>query len=278
MALRRWLNLSLTLKKPKGTILAAKLASRAEPKLHKTTKLAPPCLNLFIRGDRGTLNGQITYNGEKLPFFSTGIRCNPKDFDREKNVVRGDRTATLRIQALPNKFHRILARYEITDQPYNLEAIRDELLNINHNPVPTLLEAARRYHASKYEAMSHDFTKGTLRAVRTKLTGVPDFVREYLLRDDIPLHEIKPGIAYDLRTYFMGKEYRALRPSTANRHVKIFKAIFDFAIANGWMVTNPLTGYRHRNDYRVKPHLTAEQLDTLRGLILSTPSLLLEHM
>ncbi|MCY7350695.1 MAG: site-specific integrase [Cytophagaceae bacterium] len=265
------------MKKPKGTILAEKLAPKAPPKLRKNTPLAPPTLNLFIRGDRGTLNAQITYNGSKLPFFSSGIRCSPEDFDREKNVIRGDRTATLRIQTLVNRFNLILAHYEITSKPYNLEAIRDELLNIETKPILTLLEAARQFYASKYEAMSHEFTEGTLKAVRTKMTGVPDFVREYLGRDDMPLQEFTPGIAHDLKAYFMGKEHRGLRPSTANRHIKTFKGIFDFAVANGWLVTNPLTGYRHRNDYRPKPHLTAEQLEAMRGLVLASPSLQLER-
>lgn len=265
------------MKKPKGTILAEKLSPKNEPKSRKTIRLAPPSLNLFIRGDRGTLNAQLAHNGVKLPFFSTGIRCSPDDFDRGKNVIRGDRTSTLRIQALVSRFNLILARYEINGQPYDLEAIRNELLNIESNPTPTLLEAARRFYASKYEAMSHEFTEGTLRAVRTKMTGVPDFVREYLGRDDIPLHEITPSIAHDLRAYFMGKEHRALRPSTANRHIKTFKGIFDFAVANGWLATNPLIGYRHRNDYRPKPHLTAEQLTTLRRLSPAALSLQLER-
>jgi hypothetical protein len=153
------------------------------------------------------------------------------------------------------------SRFKALDKPLSAEILKNAYLGIGERQA-TLQEALKFYNSRFAEKVrTGQKAANTLKCLRTTRDKILTFVKHRFRVADIPLTEIKSSFAPDFEHFLTTVE--GVGNNMAMKYIKILKRVMKMAVDQGWIATNPLTGFRCSYQEPQRERLTMEEVMTL---------------
>jgi integrase len=152
-------------------------------------------------------------------------------------------------------------RFQALDKPLSAEILKNVYLGIGERQ--TTLQEALEFYNSRFAEKVRTGHKAvnTLKCLCTTRDKVLAFVKHRFRVADIPLAEIKSSFAPDFEHFLT--TVKRVGNNTAMKYIKILKRVMKMAVEQGWITTNPLTGFRCSYQEPQRERLTMEEVMTL---------------
>jgi site-specific recombinase XerD len=152
-------------------------------------------------------------------------------------------------------------RLKVLEKEVSAEILKDAYLGIGEKE-KTLRELLTSYEERFMEKVSSG-TKAlsTLKSFRTTRDKILAFVTKQFKVSDIPLSKIKISFASDFDHYLTTKD--RIGSNTSMKYIKIFKRVLKLAVDQGWMESDPLTGFACHYEEPTRDRLTMEEVMAL---------------
>lgn len=212
----------------------------------------------------------IAYQKDRC-LFSSGIECNPTDFDSKALTIKGEPEKTLYLKNMVQDAETCYHELKITKRAIDLYLIKATVLGQYIQGIPTLQIAVDKFfelETSKEKAGIVSI--GHWRKVR----GFHNHIRAFMYhqyRLYVPLEYVVPAHAQAMLIFLQAEQ--KLSSNVANYIVAHFKRILNFALENEWITRNPLMNFKRKTDYSGKARLTREDLRKLETAEIFAPSL-----
>ena len=98
----------------------------------------------------------------------------------------------------------------------------------------------------------------TLKRLEITKQKIISFLKYRYKRSDIALKDIKFSLAPDLEHFFT--TVQMISGNTAMKYIKILKQVIKMSVENGWLASNPLSGFKCTYEEPERDRLTMEEL------------------
>ena len=167
------------------------------------------------------------------------------NINRVLDVIRSD---------IQRHFSLIIARQEHV----TADAVKNVYLGIKEKEY-TLCEAFEMHNrrfAEKVKAGNK--SSQTLKRLEITKQKIISFLKYRHKRSDIALKDIKFSMAPDLEHFFT--TVQMISGNTAMKYIKILKQVIKMSVENGWLASNPLSGFKCTYEEPERDRLTMEEL------------------
>jgi len=155
---------------------------------------------------------------------------------------------------LQKHFSFMLAR----EENISAESLKNVYLGIKEKEY-TLCEAFEMHNrrfAEKVKAGNK--SSQTLKRLEITKQKIISFLKYRYKRSDIALKDIKFSLAPDLEHFFT--TVQMISGNTAMKYIKILKQVIKMSVENGWLASNPLSGFKCTYEEPERDRLTMEEL------------------
>ncbi|MEA5402550.1 tyrosine-type recombinase/integrase [Arcicella sp. DC2W] len=216
-----------------------------------------------------SINARLSYDGKTFDKF-TGIKCNRGEF--KNGQVKGNPEINSLLKSYENNLHNAFVRLKDRGEGIDLQRIAICMFGASVvAEAPKLLDAIDRYLQAYYFDKGNDFSKITKAKNKRYGNHLKQWAKSFFGREGIALAEIKPAHELEIIKYM--KSQRQSQHNYATMHVQWLKRVYDFAIANEWVLRNPFMGFSPRYDKVKIMYLTQKEVKRLEELKLSKGSL-----
>ncbi len=190
--------------------------------------------------------------------FSTGITCEPQNFDLKSQRTENDFNKNKLLDYIQSQANELYAQMILTDRDTSLKVIKNAILGTQSYVIPNVFELLDEYLADCGKRVGKTHAHRTYQRYRQSNEIIKSFVRHQYKTEKLRLSELKPIIARQLETYMMvekGNQY--------SYYVKVgeyFRQVLHYALLNEYIDVNPLS--LHKFTKRRKPieYLTPDEL------------------
>lgn len=147
---------------------------------------------------------RIYLNNERLPIGSAGVAVDPKQWDNDKNRLKGRTTEVLQInQQLDNiqaGIQSIFRRLELSEN-LSLELIKSEYLG-KKEQTETVLTLFDKHNNDMRTQVNISISSATLQKYENCKRHLINFLKTKYSRSDLKLSEMTPVVIHDFQVYF----------------------------------------------------------------------------
>ena len=194
--------------------------------------------------------------------FSTGQYIEENCWDHKQQQVNSkhpdastiNRILDIMRSDLQKHFSFMLAR----EENISAESLKNVYLGIKEKEY-TLCEAFEMHNrrfAEKVKAGNK--SSQTLKRLEITKQKIISFLKYRYKRSDIALKDIKFSLAPDLEHFFT--TVQMISGNTAMKYIKILKQVIKMSVENGWLASNPLSGFKCTYEEPERDRLTMEEL------------------
>ncbi len=216
---------------------------------------------------------RIYLNNERLPVGSTGIAINAKQWDNDKNRLRGRTTEALQInQQLDNiqaGLQTIFRNWELSEE-LSLELIKSEYLG-KKEQTDTILSLFEKHNSDIRSQVGITKSSATLQKYENCKRHFTLFLKSKYGRSDLKLSEVTPIVIHDFRIFMIS--VNKCQPNTATRILKFLKTVTIFGRKSGILHIDPFRETRFRLDPVDRGFLTDEEIKIIIQKEFATPRL-----
>lgn len=216
---------------------------------------------------------RIYLNNERLPVGSTGIAINAKQWDNDKNRLRGRTTEALQInQQLDNiqaGLQSIFRNWELSEE-LSLELIKSEYLG-KKEQTDTILSLFEKHNNDIRSQVGITKSSATLQKYENCKRHFTLFLKSKYGRSDLKLSELTPIVIHDFRIFMIS--VNKCQPNTATRILKFLKTVTIFGRKSGILHIDPFRETRFRLDPVDRGFLTDEEIKIIIQKEFATPRL-----
>ena len=216
---------------------------------------------------------RIYLNNERLPVGSTGIAINAKQWDNDKNRLRGRTTEALQInQQLDNiqaGLQTIFRNWELSEE-LSLELIKSEYLG-KKEQTDTILSLFEKHNNDIRSQVGITKSSATLQKYENCKRHFTLFLKSKYGRSDLKLSELTPIVIHDFRIFMIS--VNKCQPNTATRILKFLKTVTIFGRKSGILHIDPFRETRFRLDPVDRGFLTDEEIKIIIQKEFATPRL-----
>lgn len=216
---------------------------------------------------------RIYLNNERLPVGSTGIAINAKQWDNDKNRLRGRTTEALQInQQLDNiqaGLQTIFRNWELSEE-LSLELIKSEYLG-KKEQTDTILSLFEKHNNDIRSQVGITKSSATLQKYENCKRHFTLFLKSKYGRSDLKLSELTPIVIHDFRIFMIS--VNKCQPNTATRILKFLKTVTIFGRKSGILHIDPFRETRFRLDPVDRGFLTDEEIKIIIQKEFPTPRL-----
>lgn len=238
--------------------------------IRKLSSSVYPRFNGNHKAKEVSLYVTLGYN-RQVCTFSTGIRCNPANFNRETLNIKGDADKSLELKSLIINVQTCFRELRFTGRPIDLSLIKATVLGLYINGVPSLSKTIDDF----FETVTNEENAGIVTVGHwRKVRGFHNHIRAFAKHRysaNAGLEAVLPADARAMLTYLQAN--RNLSANVANYIVAHFKRIMNFALENEWITRNPFLNFRRKTAYQGKDRLTKLELEKLEKLEIFSASL-----
>lgn len=216
---------------------------------------------------------RIYLNNERLPIGSAGVAVDPKQWDNDKNRLKGRTTEVLQInQQLDNiqgGLQAIFRRLELSED-ISLELIKSEYLG-KKEQIDTIMSLIEKHNNDVRSQVGISKTEATLQKYENCKRHFTSFLKSKYKRTDLKLSEVTPIVIHDFRIYLLS--IQKCMPNTATRILKFFKTIILFGRKNGFLTHDPFREIRFHLEPVDRGFLTDHEIKSIIQKEMVTPRL-----
>ncbi len=216
---------------------------------------------------------RIYLNNERLPIGSAGVAVDPKQWDNDKNRLKGRTTEVLQInQQLDNiqgGLQAIFRRLELSED-LSLELIKSEYLG-KKNQIDTIMSLIEKHNNDIRSQVGISKTAATLQKYENCKRHFTSFLKSKYKRTDLKLSEVTPIVIHDFRIFLLSVQQ--CMPNTATKILKFFKTIILFGRKNGFLTHDPFREIRFHLEPVDRGFLTDHEIKSIIQKEMVTPRL-----
>ena len=188
----------------------------------------------------------LTVNGERS-FFSTGKRVCVQNWDKSRQLVRGNSDESKSINkflsAVKAKIYQKEA--ELIDRGFVItaellrDAYFDKVESLKEHSLMSVLEA----HNSQCRSMvGKTISKATYFNFEHGGRLLKNYIQSRYDRNDLYLRELNLSFIQGFHSYLLGE--CGMRQNTTTKHLKFLKKLLNVAVANNYISFNPFNAYK----------------------------------
>lgn len=215
----------------------------------------------------GTIYGYITVNGVRSKEFSTFIRTTDKNWNAQKQELRGDDAIyNSDLYLIREKLHDIRRAIEKADGVLSADAVMRTYL-MPTQQLPTFLEVLELFLAQRAVDVSTGLiVEETHETDRKYANNLKAFIAAHRL-PGILCGEWTEKLVHVLLDWIIKQNGK--KRAYANRHVTFLKMVVKYAIRQEYADRNKLTDIQLKHDKQAKPmYLTKEEVALLEATCL----------
>jgi site-specific recombinase XerD len=187
---------------------------------------------------------RIYLNNERLPIGSAGVAVDPKQWDNDKNRLKGRTTEVLQInQQLDNiqaGIQSIFRRLELSEN-LSLELIKSEYLG-KKEQTETVLTLFDKHNNDMRTQVNISISSATLQKYENCKRHLTNFLKTKYSRSDLKLSEMTPVVIHDFQVYLLS--VAKCMQSTTTKNLKLLKTIILFGRKLGLITHDPFRELR----------------------------------
>lgn len=237
----------------------------------------------FVRDSRVKKDGTaiievaLTVNGERS-FFSTGKRVCVQNWDKSRQLVRGNseeaKSINKFLSALKAKIYQKEA--ELLDRGFVItaELLRDAYFDkVESLKEHSLMSVLEEHNAQSRSMVGKTVAKSTYFNFEHGGKLLQEYIRSKYGRNDLYLRELNLDFIQGFHAFLL-KE-KNMQQNTTTKHLKFLKKLLNIAVSNSYISYNPVAAYKVE---REPVEIDFLDEDELRRIInFDTPLLRLER-
>ncbi|NCB83675.1 MAG: site-specific integrase [Bacteroidia bacterium] len=216
---------------------------------------------------------RIYLNNERLPIGSAGVAVNPKQWDNDKNRLKGRTTEVLQInQQLDNiqaGLQTIFRRLELSEN-LCLELIKSEYLG-KKEQTETIITLFEKHNSDMKSQVGVGISPATLQKYENCKRHLTNFLKSKYGRTDLKLSEITPIVVHDFQVYLLS--VAKCMQSTTTKNLKLLKTIVLFGRKLGLITHDPFRELRIHSTPVNRGFLTDNEITSIIQKELTIPRL-----
>ncbi|WP_366144545.1 site-specific integrase [Algibacter sp.] len=225
-------------------------------------------MNRIKKNNQAPIYCRITYN-KKRKQFSTGIYVNPKDWDREKQIINDNevnsREYNTRLSLVKQKINQAFLLLQVNSNVFDVEDVYLQYTGKNIKANKTLLEVFELHNSRMKKLIDVEYTKATHNKFIEAKSHVSNFIRFQYNKNDILLESINQNFLNDFDFYL--KTEKGHKQITINKSIQRVRKIIKLALAKGYLKQDPFVLYRPKK-YKTKVvYLSQIELEKLENHI-----------
>jgi len=204
----------------------------------------------------------ISYNGERI-YFSTGKSANAKDWNKQKQMVRGGTPEAKLINDYLIEFrNRIYEKeIELMKRGYmiTVHILKDAVLDkMSCLKDATLMQVISEHNEEKQKLIGKGVASTTYYCFDHTKRLLLEFMQKKYKRDDILLNEVNISLIQSFHTFLLSD--KGMAQNTCTKHLKFLKAMVNRAVANNYIQYNIIASYKVEREPVDIDFLTEEEL------------------
>lgn len=204
----------------------------------------------------------ISYNGERV-YFSTGKSANAKDWNKQKQMVRGGTPEAKLINDYLIEFrNRIYEKeIELMKRGYmiTVHILKDAVLDkMSCLKDATLMQVISEHNEEKQKLIGKGVASTTYYCFDHTKRLLLEFMQKKYKRDDILLNEVNISLIQSFHTFLLSD--KGMAQNTCTKHLKFLKAMVNRAVANNYIQYNMIASYKVEREPVDIDFLTEEEL------------------
>lgn len=213
---------------------------------------------------------RLTLDGKKTE-ISTGKFIPLKIWDSSNGMVLGkDKIAKQineEIQNIKSKIQRIHSQFEMAEQAYTLDTIKNKLLGKSDSQQKSLMQIFAHHNKQYSQRVGKEHSAGTMRHYQVAERKLHAFLKSEYKRTDILLSELDHRFVANFDFYLKTKDN--CQNNTAIGHIKKLKKVVSECVANGWIERNPFANFKCKSTEGTREYLIDEEINLLASKDLS---------
>lgn len=204
----------------------------------------------------------ISYNGERI-YFSTGKTANARDWNKPKQMVKGNSPDAELINNFLIEFRNKIyeKEVELMKRGYmvTVHILKDAVLDkMGCLMNKTLMQVLLEHNEEKKKLIGKGISKATYYCFDHTYRLLSEFLQIKYKREDILLNEVNIGFIQSFHTYLMSD--KGMAQNTCTKHLKFLKSIIGIAASNGYIQYNMLANYKIEREPVDIDFLTEDEL------------------
>lgn len=216
---------------------------------------------------------RIYLNNERLPIGSSGVAVDPKQWDSDKNRLKGRTTEVLQInQQLDNVqsgLQTIFRKLELSED-LSLERIKSEYLG-KKEQIDTILTLFDKHNNDVRKQVGICRTLATLQKYENCKRHFTNFLKTKYGRTDLKLSEMTPVVIHDFRVFLLSKA--KCMPNTATKIIKFLKTVVLFGRRMSILSHDPFREMKFHLEMVDRGFLTDDEIKQMIKKEMVTPRL-----
>ena len=201
---------------------------------------------------------RLTYQNSRAE-KATGFYINPKEWNADKQRVKGDKQSAQQINNwIDSSSARLWDLYKVSLQrnDVHLPTLLNQLFT---KPVddPTLLSTIEEHNVAMMERVGNDFTQSTYEKYVFTYNKVESFIQHKYGRKDVYLRDLNVRFIMEFDHYLRTVDKN--QHNTAVKYCLNLKRIINLAVLQGKMSSNPFVSYR--TSYKDTPQVYLEAIE-----------------
>lgn len=239
-------------------------------------------VHFVLRNDRVDEEGyapiyaKITLNGKKLS-FTANQRIRVSDWNVKKGMpmpkAENFPTISETIQALQTRIHSAYSKLVAASGEISLEMLKAEISGRKEEQKREhmFIETAEQHNAAFKQLVGVKYSEGSMKNYRCSLKYYKEFVPHFYKKKDIPLSQVNFKFC---EAYFIWlTSVKDCKVNGANKQIQRVRKIINYAISQGYIVANPMVGYKLVNTPVTRSALTMQEIERLQNLDLNRETL-----
>lgn len=188
----------------------------------------------------------LSYNGERI-YFSTGKFIKPTDWNKQKQMVKGNTTEAQLVNAyligLRNKVYE--KEVELMKRGYmvTVHLLKDAVYNrVESLKDKTLMQVVFEHNEEKQNLIGNKVSKATYYCFDHTRRLLSEFMQKKYKREDIFLNEVNMGFIQSFHTFLLSD--KSMAQNTCTKHLKFLKTMLNRAVANNYIQYNMIASYK----------------------------------
>lgn len=247
----------------------------ATPKKGSIGVSTVPIARFRVRTGSPSVQMTIRYLGKDSSPKSTDVRLKQGErLNSKTQTIEGNEHATAYLRKLVNDLDELFYKLDREGRSFTAQDLIDFLFKKRewNQQAPHVLGAIEAYNAyRKPEVATGHLTETVFKRYGRMLRIMRAFLRYQYKTEVVALDNLNPVFGRQIESYF--KTVKKYDDSTYVKYIRHYKAVFDYAIANGWTTRNPLMTYRGKIEDKPIVFLTHAQLKTIEALTIEDETL-----
>ena len=169
----------------------------------------------------------ISYNGERI-YFSTGKFTKPSEWNKQKQLVKGNTSEAQLINTFPIEFRNKIyeKEVELMKRGYmiTVHILRDAILNkVESLKDKTLMQVVSEHNDEKKKLIGISVASDTFHCFDYSRRLLLEFMEKAYKRNDVLLTEVNIGFIQSFHTFLLVD--KGMSQNTCAKHLKYLKTI-----------------------------------------------------